>query len=178
MEAKKQSRKVGVAGGLINQLMGNNSSVPVVGEGATILQYSDRSAYEVISVADDKNSCVIRKVNAKFIGKCYGDERYEYESDESLHTLKLEWNEKKKSWGSVYTNTQIQKSLLDKLYAQHGRDWAKNLPVSYESLIVEGDEKEFNPRLKLVKGITKEYKTFSKVSVIFGRMDEYRDPSF
>ena len=43
---------------------------------------------------------------------------------------------------------------------------------------MEGDEKEFNPRLKLVKGITKEYKTFSKVSVIFGRMDEYRDPSF
>ena len=36
---KKQSRKVGVAGGLINQIMGNNSTDPKVGEGATILKY-------------------------------------------------------------------------------------------------------------------------------------------
>ena len=40
----KQKRKVGVAGGFINQMMGNNSTTPIVGEGATILHYSDRSA--------------------------------------------------------------------------------------------------------------------------------------
>jgi len=46
----KQNRKIGVAGGFINQMMGNNSSIPVVGKGCTILHYSDRSAYEVIEV--------------------------------------------------------------------------------------------------------------------------------
>ena len=31
---------------------------------------------------------------------------------------------------------------------------------------------------KLIKGLTKEYKNFSKVSIIFGIMEEYRDPHF
>ena len=34
---KRQTRKIGVAGGFINQVMGNNTSIPKVGEGATIL---------------------------------------------------------------------------------------------------------------------------------------------
>jgi len=55
-----QSRQIGVAGNFINQVMGNNCSVPVVGEGATILHYSDREAYEVIAVSDCGTKCTIR----------------------------------------------------------------------------------------------------------------------
>jgi predicted helicase len=65
---KRQSRKVGVAGGFINQMMGNNDTLPVVGEGATILMYSDREAHEVIEVSDNGMQCVIRKMDAKNIG--------------------------------------------------------------------------------------------------------------
>jgi hypothetical protein len=32
--------------------------------------------------------------------------------------------------------------------------------------------------MKLVDGVTKLYKNTSPVSIIFGTMDEYRDPSF
>ena len=35
---KRQYRKVGVAGGFVNQMMGNNATEPKVGEGATELR--------------------------------------------------------------------------------------------------------------------------------------------
>jgi hypothetical protein len=42
MTTLRQKTKVGVDGSLMNQLMGNNSTLPKVGEGATIMYYSDR----------------------------------------------------------------------------------------------------------------------------------------
>jgi len=174
---KRQSRKVGVAGGFINQMMGNNSTLPVVGEGATILMYSDRHAYEVIEVNEDSSKCVIRAMNFKFIGDSYGDERYTYSSDVDGETATIEWSNKKQCWGSTGTSIEIQKSLRDKLVKEYGYGWSDYLPVSYDSL-VDGEKNGIYTKLKLVKGITKEYKNFHKTSIIFGVMEEYRDPSF
>ena len=115
---KLQSRKIGVAGGFINQVMGNNATLPKVGEGATILHYSDRSAYEVIAVSESTNSCIIRKMNCIFVGDGYGDERYEYKSDLNGKTILLEWNEKKGKWGKVTYKVQIVKSLEKRLSEQ------------------------------------------------------------
>ena len=39
MTTLRQKTKVGVDGSLMNQLMGNNSTLPKVGEGATIMYY-------------------------------------------------------------------------------------------------------------------------------------------
>ena len=174
---KRQSRKVGVAGGFINQMMGNNSSIPKVGEGATILMYSDREAYEVVSVSEDGSSCSIRKMNCTFVGSGYGDERYTYSSDETNYGMDLEWNSKKSKWGQVSNTVQIQKSLVNKLIKEFGFGWGEHLPVPYDTL-VEGEENGIYTKLKLVKGITKEYKNFNPVSIIFGIMEQYRDPSF
>lgn len=175
---KKQSRKVGVAGGFINQLMGNNSTQPKVGAGATILMYSDRHAYEVIEVSENGNSCVIRAMHCEFVGSGYGDERYEYSSDEENHTKTLEWSNKQNRWGSVGYSVDIIKSLQNQLINDYSCDWYNNLPngVNYSDLKDENDEDCL--RLKVVAGITKKYKNFSKVSVIFGVMEEYRDPTF
>ena len=107
---KTQKRKVGVAGGFINQMMGNNSTLPVVGEGATILMYSDRHAYEVIEVSDDSSKCVIRTMDCKFEGESYGDERYSYPINEKNNTSTIEWSEKKQSGGRTYTTVSVQKS--------------------------------------------------------------------
>lgn len=174
---KTQSRKVGVAGGFMNQMMGNNSSIPVVGEGATILMYSDRSAYEVIEVSDNGNSCVIRAMETKNIGVCYGDERYEYKSNPNGETQTLEWDSKKQCWGSVNHVVRIQKSVMDKLIKEYGYDWSQGLPVPYNDLI-DGKKDGSHTKLKLVKGVTKLYKEFYKVSIIFGVMEQYRDPHF
>ncbi len=176
---KTQTRKVGVAGGFINQMMGNNSTNPEVGKGATILMYSDRHAYEVTEVSEDGNKCKIRAMECKFIGSGYGDERYSYKSNLESQESNLEWNDKKGCWGYTCTKVQIIKALVNKLFKEYGYGWAKHLPngVKYDDLVV-GEFAGVSTELKLVKGITKEYKLFDKVSIIFGVMEQYRDPSF
>ena len=178
---KKQSRKVGVAGGFINQMMGNNSTEPVVGEGATILSYSDRHAYEVISVSDDGKSCVIREVSTKFIGSGYGDERYEYSSNPKGSTMTLEWNDKKNCWGHTWYENKVIKSQAKKYQDKYGYGWwgayLKERGLTYDD-IVDGESRGAYTRYKLIEGVTKRYKCFDKVSVIFGIMEEYRDPTF
>ena len=178
---KKQTRKVGVSGSFQNQIMGNNSSIPKVGEGATILYYSDRSAYEVLDVSEDGNSCVIRKMDCKFIGKSYGDERYEYLSNNEAPKSTLEWNDKRKCWGWVSHEVQIFKSIQKKYYKEYGYGWM-DIFLNENGLthndLIDGEDRGAYTKLKLIKGITKEYKEFNKVSVIFGMMEEYRDPHF
>jgi len=179
LNLKRQSRPVGVPGGFINQMMGNNSTEPKVGEGATVLMYSDRHAYEVIEVSDCGNSCVIRKMDTAFIGKSYGDERYKYSSNEENHTYTLEWNHKKGQWEKVWTSIEIIKSLAKKLQKEYGWGWHECLPngVNYKDLL-EFNEKTGSHQLKLVEGLTKQYKCTDKVSIIFGVMEQYNDPSF
>lgn len=174
---KNQTRKVGVAGGFINQMMGNNSSTPKVGEGATILMYSDRHAYEVIAVDEDSLECTIRTMNTKYVGSGYGDEQYTYSSGLDNATSTIAWNEKRQCWGYVSHTVQIIKALASRLYKEYGYGWTEFLPVSYDSLI-DGEKLGVNTKLKLVDGVTKMYRNFSAVSIIFGIMDEYRDPSF
>lgn len=180
-QAKVQTRKVGVAGGFINQMMGNNSTTPVVGEGATILMYSDRSAYEVIEVSKDGSSCVIRKMDTKNIGTSYGDERYTYKSNPNNHTMDLEWSNKKQCWGSVGYSVQIIKALKNKYYKKYG--WGsteillKENGLTYDE-IVDGEINGMYTKYKLIEGLTKQYKNFEPKSIIFGIMEQYRDPSF
>jgi len=72
----KQTRKI--RGSLINDLMGNNSTVPEVGKGATILLYSDRHPYEVLEVSEDKKSALIREMDYKSKpGGSYGNTEWE-----------------------------------------------------------------------------------------------------
>jgi hypothetical protein len=183
-KAKRQRRKVGVAGGFINQVMGNNSSEPKVGEGATILSYSDRDAYEVIEVSEDGLQCVIRAMDYKFIGQCYGDERYEYFSNPENHTYTLEWNEKKSCWGKVYYTVEIIKSLSNKYYKKYGwgcqdillEDNGLTYDDLYESDVLPEDR--YYNQFRIIDGVTKRYKNFDKVSIIFGLMEKYRDPHF
>jgi len=180
---KRQTRKVGVAGGFINQMMGNNSTIPVVGEGATLLSYSDRSAYEVIEVSANGMECVIRKMETTHVGECYGDERYTYKSNPENHTMQLEWNNKKQCWGSVGYSVEIIKSLWKKYNKQYG--WGstefllKDYKIeSYQHLYENPNADNFYNQMKLIDGLTKKYKNFTKQSVIFGVMEQYRDPSF
>ena len=178
---RKQRRKVGVAGSFQNQMMGNNASEPKVGEGATILHYSDREPYEVIEVSEDGKKCVIRTMNAKFIGSGYGDERYEYSSNPEGYTSTLEWNEKKGCWGKVHSEVAIIKSLAKKYSKEYGYGWyeilLKENNLSHKDLI-DGEPMGVYTKYKLIKGLTKEYKRFYEVSIIFGFADKYVDPHF
>jgi len=180
---KKQTRKVGVAGGFINQMMGNNNTLPKVGEGATILMYSDREAYEVIEVSNDGMQCVIRRMDVTFVGQCYGDEQYTYKSNPENYTKKLEWSNKKQCWGEVSYSVEIIKSLYNKYYKEYGFGATEIILKdhgieSYQHLYDDPNADNYYNQMMIIDGLTKEYKNFNKVSVIFGYMDEYRDPHF
>jgi hypothetical protein len=180
---KKQTRKVGVAGGFINQMMGNNSTEPKVGDGATILMYSDREAYEVIFVSECGSKCTLRKVDTKWCGLSYGDEKYEYKSNPENYTIQLEWSDKKGCWGKVTYSIEIIKSLVNKYHKKYGWGWAdemlKDFGIeSYQHLYVDPSDDNHYDQMKLIDGVTKKYKNFNKASVIFGIMQEYRDPHF
>lgn len=58
----QKGKRIGSAGGFFNQLMSHNCSVPVVGQGATELLYSDRYAYEVLEVNEDKKQQFFRDI--------------------------------------------------------------------------------------------------------------------
>lgn len=177
---KVQSRKIGVAGGFVNQMMGNNCSEPIVGEGATELHYSDRSPYEVISVSDDKLSCVIRGMSTTYTGTGYGDEQYTYQSNELNHTRDLEWNSKKGQWCSVGYSVEVIKSLSNRLHKEFGWDAMKNLPngLTWANLYPNPTEDLCYQTMKVIPGVTKRYKNFTKISISFGYMNKYQDPSF
>ena len=49
----KQTKKVGAAGSFINQMYGNNNSIPVVGEYCTFLHYTDRTIGIVREIKDN-----------------------------------------------------------------------------------------------------------------------------
>lgn len=180
LQVKKQTRKIGVAGGFINQMMGNNSTTPIVGEGATILMYSDREAYEVIEVSNDGMQCVIRKMDTTFVGSVYGDEQYTYQSNPNNYTRTMEWSNKKQCWGKITHTIEIIKSLANKYQKQYGWGWFDILlqERGFEQDDIVSDYNGVHTQYKLIDGLTKQYKNFHKTSIIFGVMEQYRDPSF
>lgn len=178
MTTFKQTRKVGVAGGFFNQLMGNNSSVPVVGKGATMLMYSDRYAYQVTWVSDCGTKCFIAPAIMKYVGSGYGDEQYEYQGYQEYHE-EIVWRNKK-GWCKVIHDIKYEPAferILDAKY--NGRHW---FGFHADDTAKEmGVDNLFNPdtcKLNLVQGFTKPITRYSSVSILFGTMDEYRDPSF
>lgn len=174
---KKQTKKIGVSGCFINQLMGNNSTTPVAGQGATRLWYSDRTPYEVVWVSDDGNSCGIRSMDWECVGT-YLEQRYKLTSNPENNTIKVVWNKRKSQWCIEGRKVQIIKSIEKRLWKEFGFNWLDNLPNGHKiDELIEVDEYGIR-YYKLVEGITKEYKTSEPISIIFGFAEKYQDPSF
>ncbi len=185
----KQSRKVGVAGGFINQMQGNNSTKPVVGKGMTELMYSDRHAYEVLEVSEDGMSCVVDQYRKKRSDKNGMTESQEYIFDELYgNPKKLTWRNKKGGcwcWESkeIRVIPKIKKMLDEKTGEYFTGDAIKKVygeKIYNEIYRVNAPEDQgtYELGLKHVEGITKEYTNYHKVSVIFGTKQEYYDFSF
>jgi hypothetical protein len=162
-------------GSLINRLMECNQTMPVVGKGGTHIQYSDRDAFEVLSVSPDNKSCVIQfyKHERTDSNGMSETQSYKYETTEGpLHTLIL----RKNGWYKMYeTITMTSKFLTE---------------VNTICLHLEGEEREIakskyrsevyneNMELQLVKGKTHVKKNYDKFPVIFGVKQTYYDYSF
>jgi hypothetical protein len=168
MKTLKQKRKVGVAGSFINQLMGNNSTLPKVGEGATIMYYSDREAYQVTWVSDCGTKCKINPAIMKYVGSGYGDERYEYQGYQDYH-YDVVW--RRGAWYKVHNVVAFEDAFVESMEGK-GR-WEDEVRAMGLGELYD----EFG-RVNVIPSVTKNKKEYGKISILFGQMSEYTDPSF
>lgn len=143
---------------LVNHLMSGCSKTPKVGEGATILRWTDREAFEVIEVSKDEKRVVIQRYRPKRIDKngMGEDQHYEYKEllDDKLE-LVFKWG----AWRIKSTIVDFEKGY------EYSRDDDNEL----------FDEKS---RLKIVEGKTRYATSYSKVNIAWGVKDHYYDYTF
>ena len=72
-----------------------------------------------------------------------------------------------------FINNEILKSF-DKIFVHGHLSIIKNKD-SFNSIYKKDN---YYNQIMIIDGVTKKYKNFSKVSIIFGTMQQYRDPSF
>ncbi|MGL5691048.1 MAG: hypothetical protein ACRDD8_09530 [Bacteroidales bacterium] len=70
-------------GSLVNHLMSHVKSTPKVGEGATMLQWSDRTPYKVLGVSENGKEVKLCRMATKIISGSTQSEEQEYEYSET-----------------------------------------------------------------------------------------------
>lgn len=166
---KTQKSPIGVAGSLMNQLMSNNSTLPVVGKGATIMHYSDRSVCEVIEVSEDgltvKCEC-LNAIHDKTKEGGIGHQNWIFEPTGNFFTLI--W--RNGAWRRPCSQIVFEESYYKEYESQ---------PYSIERW-KEFIEPLFNgdTHLTLVPGKTKIKKSYPKVNILFGEKDYHYDWEF
>lgn len=111
-------------GNVINRLQENGGSVrPEVGMGVTEYLWSDREAYEIVEVVNDKHF-KMRKYEAKNIGSGYGDNSWELISNPDGYVYDMYfrygswWHRHRKSYedGYEFTKKKIRLGVADYYY--------------------------------------------------------------
>ena len=162
-------------GSFFNHLMSANNSIPEVGKGATILHWTDRSAYEVIEVSEDKKRCVIQRYDPERLDN-FGmsdDQVYKYENlTGETHTLVF----RNGSWR--FEKEQIVFTTDFRAMAEaHGLGFCCFFLTEEQKDLVYGVEREPFP-VNVVPGITHKQMVYPKVNILFGSKQEYYDFTF
>jgi hypothetical protein len=174
-EFKQKGKRIGSAGGFFNQLMSHNSSVPVVGEGATMLYHSDRHAYEVLEVNEKEKSCVIQRYEPQRTDKLgmSDSQSYKYEklvgSPETLYWKYGAW--RMKSQSIVFTDEAHEK------FGNGPKSYGPG-PKLQEAYKAAGGTYDGVFAYDEIEGLTKKKISWNKVNIIFGTKQEYYDYSF
>jgi hypothetical protein len=167
----KQTQQIGKQGSLINQMIGNNSTIPIIGKGATMLHYSDRTPYEVIEVSEDGKSCVIEEYNTKCdISKPreMGHQNWVLDGLNG-NRKKLVW--RNNSWRQVCETIELTDEAC-KWIDDNRQQWNEETSQCPNKYFDE------NANLREIEGFSRKKKTFGKVSIIFGKAEKYHDWSF
>ena len=130
-----------------------------VGTGATIYSWSDRHAYEVIEVRDQKH-VTIREYDHKHVGECHMDNNWELISNESNPTMDLVKRGKYWYTESVCT-PEVAKEALETKDLQT-LVWLANNGINAEEVVANG----------------KPVKRYHKKNISFGRGSYYYDYEF
>jgi hypothetical protein len=166
-DMKQTSKVMKTTGSFMNYLMGNNSTILVVGKGATILHWTDRSAYEVMSVSEDLKTVVVRQYNPQRIDGLGMSESQEYSYEpENLNpceeTIVWKWN----AWRKVHKKIMFTKEYSSTI----GPNWFRS-----EDSKNCYDE---NANLKLIEGKTHVVTEYEKINILWGVKRHYYDFSF
>jgi len=167
----RQTLKLTESGSLFNVLMANNSTLPEVGKGATILLYSDRHAYEVLEVGSEGKSCVIQRYEPKRIDNDHAfSESQEYAYETLIGTpKKLVWRQN--AWREVVSSIKYTKQLHEQ-YQQSMAGLPDVQMSKWKELVADCWK---NGELIIVPGKTYLAYEYIKINIIFGRKDEYYD---
>lgn len=162
----KQRRRL--EGSFTNYMMGNNSSTPEVGKGATLLSYSDRYPAEVLEVSADGKRCVIREMNhkAKENAGCMGHQDWDITPNPDGYTQTL-----------VYRNGAWRKIIEQVMFEQ---DWCDSFPnrEQYWDEIKRLKVFDESGNMRLIEGVTKIKRSYDKVNILFGVVEYHYDWEF
>lgn len=146
-------------GSFVNHMLSGTEAMPVVGQGATILMWSDRHAYEVVSVSNDGRRAIIERCKTRIISGSEMDGSAKYDLSET-EGVKTELRYRYGGWYIVGYDVIVT-------------DWDK-----FDSLSPSERLDERSGKWAIISGVTEKKTVFSKVSIAWGRKDEYRDPTF
>lgn len=175
-------------GSVINWMMSNNATMPEVGKGATILQWTDRSVVEVLAVSADFKKVTIADVNAKRTDEHgYYSESQSYDYSE-ISTRKREIEFYRGKWCEKLTSVEFdpkyyaafEKAIFeaekDPSFFDGGKTYEKIRNEWFGDLYRK--DNFLRDTLLEVKGKTVRKTKYEKISIIFGVRDAYRDPCF
>ena len=103
----------------MNHMMSNSSRQPKVGEGATVLGWTDRKAYEVISVSKDGKEVVLQRYSPRRADDRGMTDAQEYIYDtliESYLTLRFRYGR----WYAKYGGDDGEKPVYDRIHVIFG----------------------------------------------------------
>lgn len=166
---KQKGTRIGAAGGFFNQLMSHNSTVPVVGEGATELLYSDRHAYEVLAVDEKKKTAVLQRYAPKRLDNLGMSDSQDYDYKEfegGPFTIYYKWG----SWKTKHRVVRFTKEVQEK--------YGKFSHKLHELYLLGGGQYNNDHIDIVIEGITEEHVKWTNFNVIFGVKKEYYDYSF
>ena len=117
-ETKQQKMKMPTSGSFFNYLMSNNSSVPVAGEYATFMHYTDRSVHLVKDVSKCGKIVTMIYCQTKGIGNQMGEQKWEHIPTDQIFTLKWRYG----AWYRVSYSNWDGKITYDKVRVLFGVD--------------------------------------------------------
>ena len=143
-------------GSVMNHLMSGNKDLPVVGKGATELLYSDRHAYEVTRVENNKawiKQCITKRIDKND----HFSETQEYDySQLSEHEQEI-----------VFRNNHWRRCVSKVVYID---DAMYDIPFNERKHHLNEDG-----GLKFIDNITTMKYSYPKINIVFGFQQEYRD---
>lgn len=149
--------------------MGNNSTIPEVGKGATVLHWTDRHAWEVVEVNEKTKMVVLERYAPKRVDN-YGmsdDQHYEYkEFTGERMTLYYRFG--------CWKQKQQYYAWVDAMEADFGNH--RKLHDAYKAL--GGQYNENRAMISHVEGMNRLKTEWHTVKIIFGTLREYYDYSF